>query len=95
MQLFFSIIEFALRLKLKDQQRKVLLKYLNCMLIKLQQELINLLIIHIPPDCKKLKGLDEDQYCVRVGQYRVVYEVHEDELLILVVKTGHRKDVYR
>ncbi len=48
-----------------------------------------------PPGCKKLKAPEKDQYSIRAGQYRVIYEVHEDELLILVVKIGHRKDVYR
>jgi mRNA interferase RelE/StbE len=32
---------------------------------------------------------------VRTGDYRVVYEIHDGELLILVVTVGHRRDVYR
>lgn len=32
---------------------------------------------------------------VRVGDYRVVYEVHDDELMVLVVTLGHRREVYR
>lgn len=43
---------------------------------------------------KKLKGA-EALYRVRVSDYRVVYEVKKDVLLILVIKIGHRREVYR
>ena len=43
---------------------------------------------------KKLKGADQ-LYRLRVGDYRVVYEVRTETLLIVVIKIGHRKDVYR
>jgi plasmid stabilization system protein ParE len=33
--------------------------------------------------------------CVPVGDYRVVYEVHDDRLIVLVLRVAHRKDVYR
>lgn len=44
-------------------------------------------------DSKKLKG--EELWRVRVGRYRVLYEIHDDILLVAVVKVGHRKEVYR
>lgn len=48
-----------------------------------------------PDGCKKLKGA-ENLYRIRVAnQYRVVYEVKERQLLITVVKIGHRREVYR
>lgn len=47
-----------------------------------------------PEGSKKLKGL-EDLYRIRIGDYRVVYEVQGDVLLVLVVRIGHRRDVYR
>lgn len=43
---------------------------------------------------KKLQGA-ESLYRVRVGDYRIVYEVRNSVLLIVVIKIGHRKDVYR
>lgn len=46
------------------------------------------------PDTTKMKG-DNPFHKVRVGDYRIVYEIQEDVLLILVVKIGHRKDIYR
>ena len=47
-----------------------------------------------PPGCEKLAGA-ERLYRVRVGDYRVVYEVSDDVLMVLVLVVGHRKDVYR
>jgi len=47
-----------------------------------------------PPGVKKLTGAD-DLYRVRVGDYRVVYQIHDDRLVVLVVRVGHRKDIYR
>jgi mRNA interferase RelE/StbE len=46
-----------------------------------------------PPRCTKLVG-EDDAYRVRVGVYRVVYEVLDDRLLVHVVRVGHRRDVY-
>ena len=42
-----------------------------------------------------LKGEFRGLRRLRVGKYRIVYEVDEGELTILVIRIGHRKDVYR
>ncbi|WP_007023547.1 type II toxin-antitoxin system RelE family toxin [Saccharomonospora iraqiensis] len=47
-----------------------------------------------PPRCTKLAGTT-NQWRVRAGDYRVVYEVHDDRLLVLVVEVGHRACVYK
>jgi mRNA interferase RelE/StbE len=47
-----------------------------------------------PPGCEKLAG-PEDFYRIRVGDYRIVYQVRDEVLLVLVVKIGHRREVYR
>lgn len=46
-----------------------------------------------PPGAKALHG--RPGLRVRVGDYRIVYTVHDDVLLIVVVTLGHRRDVYR
>jgi mRNA interferase RelE/StbE len=46
-----------------------------------------------PQGCEKLSGVE--QYRVRQGDYRVVYSVDDDVEVVLVVKVGHRRDVYR
>lgn len=45
-----------------------------------------------PNGCKKLKG--RDGYRIRTGQYRIIYEIFNIELIIDVVAVGHRKDIY-
>ena len=46
------------------------------------------------PATTKMKG-NNPFHKIRAGVYRIVYEIHEDRLVILVVKVGHRKDVYK
>jgi mRNA interferase RelE/StbE len=47
-----------------------------------------------PPGAKKLVGGD-GEWRVRTGDYRIIYEVHDDVLLVLVVAVGHRRDIYQ
>jgi mRNA interferase RelE/StbE len=47
-----------------------------------------------PAGCKKLSGVP-DTWRVRVGDYRVIYQVHRRILLVLVLTVGHRREVYR
>lgn len=42
----------------------------------------------------KLEG-EDDSYRIRVGEYRVIYAIRDDELIVLVLRVGHRRDVYR
>lgn len=46
-----------------------------------------------PPAATRLVG-GAGEWRVRTGDYRVVYEIHEGRLLILVLRMGHRRDVY-
>lgn len=47
-----------------------------------------------PSGAKKLVGGD-GEWRVRTGDYRIVYEIHDDVLLVLVVAVGHRREIYR
>ncbi|MGE5442270.1 MAG: type II toxin-antitoxin system RelE family toxin [Bacteroidota bacterium] len=47
-----------------------------------------------PPGAKKLRG-ESDLWRVRVGDYRILYSIEEARLVVLVVKIGHRREVYR
>jgi mRNA interferase RelE/StbE len=47
-----------------------------------------------PPGCVKLSG-EESLWRIRVGDYRIVYQIRDDVLLVLVVKVGHRREIYR
>lgn len=46
-----------------------------------------------PVGAEKLSG--QDRYRVRQGDYRILYEIEDQVLRIMVVKIGHRRDVYR
>ncbi|MEP7161810.1 MAG: type II toxin-antitoxin system RelE/ParE family toxin [Dermatophilaceae bacterium] len=47
-----------------------------------------------PSGAKKLVG-GKGEWRVRTGDYRIVYEVHDGVLLVLVLAVGHRRDIYR
>jgi mRNA interferase RelE/StbE len=47
-----------------------------------------------PSGVKKLKGF-ENEYRIRVGDYRVRYEIDDENLIVIVLHCSHRKDVYR
>jgi mRNA interferase RelE/StbE len=47
-----------------------------------------------PPNCVAMQG-EDSAYRVRVGDYRIAYEVLDAVLLIRVVQVGHRREVYR
>ena len=46
-----------------------------------------------PGGSEKLSG--QERFRVRQGMYRIIYEIRDEELVIIVVKVGHRRDVYR
>jgi len=58
------------------------------------QAIDTLVIVPRPVGCVKLAG-PGDRYRVRVGDYRILYEVRDGELVVTVVRVGHRRDVYR
>jgi mRNA interferase RelE/StbE len=47
-----------------------------------------------PMGSKKLSG-SSDFYRLRVGDHRVLYQVQDQELLVLVIEIGHRREIYR
>jgi mRNA interferase RelE/StbE len=47
-----------------------------------------------PQGCAKLSG-EESLWRVRVGDYRIIYQIQDKALLVLVVKVGHRREIYR
>jgi len=58
-------------------------------------ETIDRLAENLPnPETTKLKG-NNPFHKIRVGNYRIIYEIQDDILLIIIVKIGHRKDIYR
>lgn len=48
-----------------------------------------------PPGCRKLRGSDRDDYRIRVGDYRVLYEVDAPARLVRIMRVRHRREAYR
>ena len=47
-----------------------------------------------PPTCKALAGMDST-YRIRVSDYRIIYKIQDQRLVVLVIQIGHRREVYR
>ena len=45
-----------------------------------------------PKGCKKLKG--REGYRIRTGNYRIIYDIFDTELIVDIITLGHRKDIY-
>lgn len=46
-----------------------------------------------PPKATQLVG-GAGEWRVRTGDYRIVYEVHDDQIVVLILRVGHRRDIY-
>lgn len=46
-----------------------------------------------PPGCKRLTG--REGWRIRIGDYRVLYEIRDFELFVIVIDVGHRREIYR
>ncbi len=61
---------------------------------RVNQALLNLEVDPRPPGCTKLKGY-RNRWRIRIGDYRVIYRVKDNEIEVLVLKIAHRREVYR
>jgi mRNA interferase RelE/StbE len=48
-----------------------------------------------PPGVEKIQVPDLELWRVRAGDYRIVYQIEDDALVIIVIRIGHRREVYR
>ena len=76
-----------------DKVRKILLKLPEWIAEKIENNLLKLEENPRPPGCKKLKG--RLGYRIRVGDYRIIYEIEDNILRVVVIDLGHRKDINR
>ncbi len=49
----------------------------------------------VPQGVKLLKGKVREAYRLRVGDYRILYQIKKEILTVLVIKIGHRREIYR
>jgi mRNA interferase RelE/StbE len=77
---------------------KLLLKLAKkdrALMVRFDRALLSLSDNPTPPNSKHLVGELDNLYRLRVGDYRIIYQVDDGMLVILVVHIGHCKDVYR
>jgi mRNA interferase RelE/StbE len=82
------------QIEIKRSARKALLALPSTMRRRLGERIDALADEPRPPGARKLAGSDI-QYRIRVGDYRILYEIHDNRLVINVIKIGHRREVYR
>ncbi|MFN2261898.1 MAG: type II toxin-antitoxin system RelE/ParE family toxin [Psychroflexus sp.] len=80
------------KLRIERKAVKKLAKIPKPYYTKIKTALLNLSNNPRPQACKKLKG--REAFRIRIADYRVIYEVHDDILLVQVIDLGHRKDIY-
>ena len=78
---------------LSKNAEKLLDKFSNKLVKPILSAIIGLEDNPRPKSCKKLKS--REAYRIRVGAYRIIYEIQDKKLLIDVIHLGHRKDVYK
>jgi len=72
-------------------------KFIESQSVKIRRQLIRRLEALAENPCPagyKLLHSEKKLYRIRSGDYRIIYQVQHENLLILIVKVGHRKDVY-
>lgn len=81
------------RIKIKASAIKELEKIPKKDLQRIVKKIQSLSINPRPSGCEKLSG--QERYRLRQGNYRILYSVQDDILLVIVVKIGHRKEIYK
>ena len=72
--------------------QKQLNKLPNAIATRIEDKMMELEQDPRPAGCKKLKG--RDAWRIRIGDYRVIYEIHDGRLIVTVITIGHRREVY-
>lgn len=72
--------------KLDSYTRTIILKWIKKHLFNVENPRF---------DGKALKGDKADYWRYRVGDYRIIAEIHDDKLIILLIEIGHRKEIYK
>ena len=80
-------------IEIKKSATKEMAKILKLQLQRIVAKMQSLLADPRPDGCKKLSA--DEKYRIRVGDYRILYKIEDNQLIIYVVKVGHRKGVYR
>ncbi|MDD5306261.1 MAG: type II toxin-antitoxin system RelE/ParE family toxin [Deltaproteobacteria bacterium] len=84
----------AYRVQIKESALKALKRLPRPIHVRAWEAISDLADDPRPRGCRKLAG-EEDLWRIRIGNYRVVYQVLDAVLIVLVVRIAHRREVYR
>lgn len=87
-------MEVRFRLAFKRSAARELASLPRAAQSRIRARLLALIENPSPRGAKALQG-HPDLFRLRVGDYRIIYRVDGDELLVLIIKVGHRRDIYR
>ncbi len=82
------------KVKFTKGARKMFKKLSQELQDRIKPKIDDLAIEPRPDGVKKLKG-EENSYRIRVGDYRVIYEIFDDVLVVKVIEVGHRSEIYK
>ncbi len=82
------------KIQWKRSAKKELKKLDQQIIIRILQSIQDLAANPYPSGSKKLIGSDSI-YRIRVGDYRIIYDIQSSVLVIEIVKVGHRREIYR
>lgn len=82
------------QVQVQKAPEKVLRRLQKDLANRIASALDNLAIEPRPSGCRKLAGM-HNHYRVRVGDWRIIYTIEDNVLLIVVIEVGPRKDIYR
>ena len=83
------------RIQITSKAQKDLKKLHPAIRKRITTAILSLEISRYPRQSKYLKGDAIAQFRLRVGGYRVLYDVYDDDAVVLILRIGHRKDIYR
>ena len=84
----------AYRIVLTPEARRNLLKLPKDVVRRVDACILALAEEPRPPQTRKLRGA-ENLWRVRVGDFRIIYTIEDKKLLIVIIRIGHRREVYR
>lgn len=85
----------AYAIEIPTRVRKVLLDLPAADRARVSAAIEGLTVDPRPPGCRAMQGEARGTYRVRAGDYRVVYRVDDGRLVVLVIRVGNRREVYR
>jgi len=80
------------KIEIKKSAAKEIAKLPHKVIARIVEQIQLLSELPRPHGCKKLSG--DEKYRIRVGNYRILYSIEDEILIVYIVKVGHRKDIY-